>query len=297
MTEYLQPFMLIMVGLPGSGKTNYAMDLINKEPEYDWARINWDEMRAAIPGWSFSRAAEDAMQQRSFEQARQWIQAGRSVVIDDTNLSTRTRMRWRALGEALGARVLEHYMPTSHYDCVIRDAQRSGSSQVGQAVIDRMALFHGLIEWEPGRKIVIFDMDGTLSTENRLPYIKQRPKNWDKFFENVENDPPIPTVVEWVQAIANETNHYIVIVSGRPIDRAGKGTVKWLQNNHVPFDYIFMRQSKDYKDDTIIKKEILDKMPKDMIEFAVDDRKRICDMWRANGIRVFNVSPDGVGDF
>ena len=56
-----------------------------------------------------------------------------------------------------------------------------------------------------------------------------------------------------------------------------------------------MRQNKDYRKDSIIKKERYDTI-KDThdVLWVIDDRQQVVDMWRDLGLTVFQVAP---GDF
>ena len=88
--------------------------------------------------------------------------------------------------------------------------------------------------------------------------------------------------------------YIICIVSGRPIRflelEVGKQTVAWLKENGVRYDHIFMRQSADKRDDTIVKKEILDKLPKDRVAYVLDDRSSVVKMWREAGLTCLQVA-------
>ena len=57
-----------------------------------------------------------------------------------------------------------------------------------------------------------------------------------------------------------------------------------------------MRSSKDFRPDNEIKQEIYDNeiLGKFNIEIVLDDRDRVVDMWRENGLRVLQVAE---GDF
>lgn len=46
----------------------------------------------------------------------------------------------------------------------------------------------------------------------------------------------------------------------------------------------------DRRDDTVVKKEILDLLPKERIAFVIDDRPRVVRMWKENGLRVIPVA-------
>jgi hypothetical protein len=156
----------------------------------------------------------------------------------------------------------------------------------------RDALQAGRIPWSQ-RPLVLVDLDGTLTNpEERLHYVAQGKKNWERFFEEVDRDPPVEAVVRWVRELAKEFT--VVLVSGRPIDKAGQKTLWWLHNYRIPYEHLFMRRGGDRRPDTETKSEILRdllrQMPKEQILFAIDDRPSVVEqVWRANGIRVFPV--------
>ena len=58
-----------------------------------------------------------------------------------------------------------------------------------------------------------------------------------------------------------------------------------------------MRAGQDRREDSIIKKEILDKMPKAKIELVLDDRPRVIRMWRDNGLEVYAARGEDCPDF
>lgn len=84
----------------------------------------------------------------------------------------------------------------------------------------------------------------------------------------------------------------ICIVSGRH-DFCGDDSCDWMEMHDAPFDHILMRYSGDNRSDAIVKQEILDELcaviGKENIEDVTDDRPRVCDMWRSNGIKVRQV--------
>jgi hypothetical protein len=50
-----------------------------------------------------------------------------------------------------------------------------------------------------------------------------------------------------------------------------------------------MRKAKDYRDDAIVKSEMLDEILKTYSVIAVfDDRTKVVDMWRSRGLFVFD---------
>ena len=63
-------------------------------------------------------------------------------------------------------------------------------------------------------------------------------------------------------------------------------TVEWLKKHDVPYTDLFMRSDKDYRDDTVVKREIFEQKIKPFYEvlFAIDDRAKVVKMWREAGL-------------
>lgn len=278
--------MLLMVGLPGSGKTTYALDLMKKEPD-KWVRISWDDLRIKNhhDPKHFSAKKEKIMKDESIELVREAVAEGYSVIIDNTNLSRKTKDMWAGLALELGMKFTVHDLCVTNEECISRDLNRPG--RLGRAVIETMALMNGLIKFDD-KKIVIVDMDGTLADcGHRRHFISGDSKLWDKFesYKEIMKDPPMPVIVEWVKQLKND--YTVLIVSGRQISRAGLATEDWLEIHNIPYDHLFMRNMPG--PDFEIKQRILDKLPKDQIAFCIDDRMLVCDMWRNNGLTVYQV--------
>jgi len=151
---------------------------------------------------------------------------------------------------------------------------------------------------------VIFDLDGTLANieDRRKLSTKDNGKmDWDKFFDpkNINLDKPNSAVIKMAQVLA-ESGHMIAILSGR-----SKGTQlttkSWLNRNNVPYHIIKMRPtSKEwmYMPDDELKQHWLDDLfpgdIRDRIVAVFDDRQKVVDMWRKNGLTCMQVAP---GDF
>lgn len=139
---------------------------------------------------------------------------------------------------------------------------------------------------------IIVDMDGTLANvDHRLHYIATKPRNYNAFEAECHKDPVNEPVAEVVRAMAATSDYYILIVSARQGDRQAP-TEKWLKDNTIPYDGIYMRTQGDTRKDDVVKLELLDKIRKDGYNpvFAVDDRKRVKRMWVQQGIFVFDVN-------
>lgn len=147
-------------------------------------------------------------------------------------------------------------------------------------------------------KYVIFDLDGTIAlNDHRQHFLKQEPPNWDEFFLASKNDKPNEPVITMMLALATMFQHgrypdeaLIYIFSGRS-DIAEDITREWLSRYGVPYDSLKMRKDGDYTPDDQLKKQWLNKLGVENILFCVDDRQKVVDMWRNQGLTVFQVAP------
>ena len=143
-------------------------------------------------------------------------------------------------------------------------------------------------------QIVIFDLDGTLALidDRRKWCTKPNGKlDWDKFFDpnNISMDKPNLPVIKMAQTL-HSNGYKIQILSGRSKSTID-ATKLWLSQNNVPWSRLFMRPIKDFTSDDILKKDWLDDIGKDNVLCTFDDRQKVVDMWRANGISCFQVAP------
>jgi hypothetical protein len=148
----------------------------------------------------------------------------------------------------------------------------------------------------PYRYCYIFDIDGTLANiDHRLHFIQQEPADWNAFFDAAIDDKPITELITVARALAFD-GYTIVYNTGRP-ERTRKNTEDWLEYNHAPEGGIFMRADKDYREDTIVKSENLDRIlsviDPNLSHYGgvFEDRQQVVDMYRARGLRVFQVAP------
>ena len=147
------------------------------------------------------------------------------------------------------------------------------------------------------RNCFIFDLDGTIcDVSHRRQYVATKPRNWDAWNGGIMNDVPNPAVKIVYQALRQQYEYDMIVVSGRSDDYKEQ-TIKWLTDNEIFYDEIYMRKYKDHRDDAVVKGEIADEILKTHRILGVfDDRKRVVDMWAKRGIWVFDVG-QGKGDF
>lgn len=157
-------------------------------------------------------------------------------------------------------------------------------------------------------KWFIFDLDGTLANiDARRKLAKDTAKpgknkmNWDTFFNpsNIGLDKPNHAVIKMAQILA-ESGHMIAIFSGRS-QRMAWSTKSWLVKNNVPWCMLKMRPIKGqdaFTPDDDLKQSWLDDFADDVGKHNIlgvfDDRKKVVDMWRKNGLTCFQVAD---GDF
>lgn len=88
----------------------------------------------------------------------------------------------------------------------------------------------------------------------------------------------------------------VVIVTGRE-EKFRDITEKWLERHLGNYDRLHMRRDGDFRSDVIVKRELFESQIQSAyeVQFVVDDRDRVVEMWRHElGLVCFQV---GDGDF
>ena len=138
---------------------------------------------------------------------------------------------------------------------------------------------------------VIFDVDGTLmNIDHRRHHVEQRPKDWKAFRKDMIYDTPNKDVVMMAKLL-QEAGHRIIISTGR-LEEDKELTLKQLKDAGVNYSLaLFRGMWEQYHSDSEVKEGMLADMKKLGFNptMAFDDRDRVVDMWRANGLRVFQV--------
>lgn len=137
---------------------------------------------------------------------------------------------------------------------------------------------------------VIIDVDGTIADcDHRLHHLDT--KNWKSFFEEMGDDAPITQVMALVD-ILKQNYIDIVLCSGRP-DTYEDLTIKWLDDNWLEYDDLFMRAADDHRADYLVKQDLFKQIKELYGEdplFVVDDREQVIDgCWLKEGQLVLQV--------
>lgn len=274
---------LILQGLPASGKSTYAKEILLKEPGR-WVRTNKDLLREMAHASYWSKGNEKFILQLRDHIILAALEEGKHVIVDDTNFSSHIEHIKELVKEKAVVKVNNSFLKVPVEECIKRDLKRANS--VGKDVI--MDMYNKFIcqpipapEYNPELpEAIIVDMDGTLAIlHNRSPY------DVSKCDQDLPNQPVLETVYKW------QDNVKIIIVSGRTDD--GKElTEKWLIENKVNYTALYMRKTDDIRKDSVIKQEIYDQFIRDKynIKFILDDRNQVVEMWRSLGLTVFQVA-------
>lgn len=289
---------IITKGLPGSGKSYWAKKHVQKYPEFK--RINNDEMRLMFHNNDFgSKAQEKFITKMRNHLIREILSEGNSIIIDNTNLNPKRVEQIKSIIHSLTIEwkdkvkvEIKDFTDVPLKDCIKNDLKRFDS--VGKDVI--MQMYNQYLKPKQEKleqdktlpKAIICDLDGTLALLNgRDPFDAS----------TCEEDLINESILSILDQYYNK--HEIIFCSGRE-DKYKEQTLMFLAKcgYNLPRDMLslHMRKEGDYRKDSIIKREIFDEHIKGKyyIEFVLDDRNQVVEMWRELGLTCLQVD---YGDF
>ena len=322
----------ILVGIPGSGKSTYAKQVVAQDPN-NWVRINNDDLRAMMNGSVWSQEYEKIITDCRNYLIRDALKRGKNLIIDNLNLNRRHFDDVCKIAKSVNTdvQVYEKSFYVDLEEAIARDAKREGKAKVGEAVIKKWwkdsggtqhKFYKPRVEIYQERKgnlqstveapakipglpeAVICDLDGTLALiHNRSPYDAK-----DCDIKDLPNWPVIETILAHYKA-----GRKVIFCSGRE-DKYRSETIRFIEK-HCKVDNprfvedpmetsqtdiiqykLHMRKTNDFRKDAIIKEEIF----KNEIEgkynvlCVLDDRTSVVAYWRSKGLTCFQVAP---GDF
>ena len=132
---------------------------------------------------------------------------------------------------------------------------------------------------------VIFDLDGTLSDCNhRMHYLDNKPKDFDSFYGAMSDDTVVKPVASMLWSLSGVSK---LILTARPVSYSNI-TKKWLSKHDLlsHIQGLYMRPDEQRRiPDYLYKQSMIDVIRKEYnILLVIDDRDRVVDMWRKNGI-------------
>ena len=283
--------LLVLKGLPASGKSTYARNLLKKYPG-QWVRTNKDDIRAMVLGGKWSRKKEALVEAMESSMIIEALHGGYSVVVDNTHLGGKHIMRYESIlaqndFDNVEMEVNEEFLAVPPEECIKRDLARANS--VGADVIWRMYWHHvaklEVPETNSHKKdAIIVDLDGTLAEMNgRSPF------QWDK----VDTD-FVRSHIRTIVHLYKSKCYQIIVLSGRD-GSCRELTEQWLATHAIDYDVLLMREADDCRKDYIIKGEIYERdiAPNYNVWLVIDDRPQVLREWVRRGLPVISANPLG----
>lgn len=290
-------------GLPASGKSTWAKQYMRDRNFLGekWKRINKDDLRAMLDESRWSRQNESFVLDTRDYLITTALLHGFNVIVDDTNFAPKHETKIKetiSLMNGTHPKIslnhkfeiefqIKDFSDVSPEECIKRDLARPNS--VGSKVIMQMYNQYIKPKAEPIKKdpqlplCIVCDLDGTLCLFDGDPYERD-------FTQDRVNEP----VADIVRRFA-ESGTKVFYVSGRK-DKFRGQTETWLKKYMLDYASPLMRKTDDERKDAIVKKEIYEESIKGKynVQFVLDDRNQMVDMWRDLGITCLQVEE---GDF
>ena len=285
--------LLILVGAPGSGKSTFARYFLRTED--NWIRVNRDDFRLMQFGDSLMIPFyEERISKMVEASVLTLLKSDTNVIIDATNTSLRTIQDMiHTYTEYADISFKVFDLPVDELVKRCDKRYEETGKFISKSVVERNVanLKHTLEKFDfapiPRKvqvattsyatqdknlpKAVICDLDGTLSLLNgRDPYNAATCDN------DLLNEP-----VAAVLKMAKQRGYQVILLSGRE-DKFREPTMRFLDKHQIGYDLLLMRTSNDFRKDNIIKRELFEGeiQGKYFVEFLLDDRNQVVDMWR-----------------
>ena len=285
--------LLILVGAPGSGKSTFARYFLRTED--NWIRVNRDDFRLMQFGDSLMTPFyEERISKMVEASVLTLLKSDTNVIIDATNTSLRTIQDMiHTYTEYADISFKVFDLPVDELVKRCDKRYEETGKFISKSVVERNVanLKHTLEKFDfapiPRKvqvattsyatqdknlpKAVICDLDGTLSLLNgRDPYNAATCDN------DLLNEP-----VAAALKMAKQQGYQVILLSGRE-DKFREPTVRFLDKHQIGYDLLLMRTSNDFRKDNIIKRELFEGeiQGKYFVEFLLDDRNQVVDMWR-----------------
>jgi len=288
--------LIILQGPPCSGKSTWAKEYQEKYP--DTLVANRDTIRYTLGEGKYTMDREDEVTEIEMAQVKGAMGAGRTVVIDDTNLNPKYLKPWLDLAEEKGYEVRYEKLYIPYGEAMERSKKRKeeGGLYISKDVMQRFYKKYFKEEFEKEMtdyrvfnmnkyddklpNCVICDLDGTIAMHTgRTPF------EWDRLFEDQ---------IDWrmkdiLRALA-ATGAEIIFLTGRQ-ESVREKTEEWLTANFGWKHQLIMRPDREFGKGNAVKKELYEKYVKGKYNVicVFDDANYCVDMWRNEGLLTLQV--------
>jgi predicted kinase len=289
----------VLRGIPASGKSTFCKQFLIDNPKY--YRVNRDSIRRGLIGETYDQRIENLVTQIETYTLESILGKGKNVIVDNCHCTESYFSEICNIAKRIGEiQVTEKIFDVSFEECCRRNNNRTGIEKVPDNVMKKMQEnFSHISKTErtiyfPKKhnafitnldlpNACMVDIDGTLALHG-----DRGPFDWNKISTDYLNV-PIANIVKTY----HNTGTKIIIMSGRGIENQIKvDTEAWLKKYEIPYDYIFMRNAGDNRADDIVKRELYEAnvLNKFNVLFVLDDRSKVCRMWRNMNLTVLQVA-------
>lgn len=294
---------IILKGLPGSGKSTWARQMLNDYPG-QYKRINKDDLRAMLDNSRWSKHNEKFVLNLRNHIILEALSDGRSVIVDDTNLSSRHEKTIKQLiskwnkdnQDNVEVQIVDQFLSIPLDKCIENDLKRPNS--VGEKVIRDMYIkflasqenIVPMVQDPALPHAIICDLDGTLCIHNNRSPFEYHKCDTDLLNENVSN-----LLFDFLRCGDRRS---ILFFSGREDSEDGTiftKTLSWIKIN-LPWlkeseFSLHLRSHGDRRADYIVKKEMFENYVRNkyFVTCILDDRPQVIrECWHKLGLFVFN---------
>jgi predicted kinase len=302
--------LLLLQGISGSGKTTYAKQWVEEDPE-NRIRLNYDDIRCML-GKYWVPGKREQLVKKIFDTALDDAMfAGYDIVIDNmSNLNPKHVKEYEELVEMnnLDEDMEQYEIKIKIFDtpietCIERDSKRE--IPIGEKVIKEQwrkyrtyiiqqsiinMLENQVVQDDSLPHCIMVDMDATLcfNTEGR-PFWGTEADN--SVIKDIPNTPIVELVKHYKEATYGtnpyNNNRHIIIVTGRA-ESSREGTIAWLEKYKVPYDEILMRPNGSTIPGECLKEQLYNLFIKDKyyVDFVLEDSTKVVKKYRDLGLIV-----------
>lgn len=291
----------ILVGISGSGKSTYGHEQWAKDPD-NVTLVNRDKIRELLFGFTESgikdyyaidKIGKFEKKVTRYEDTliNEALSHGNRVIVDATHLNRKYIERFKywnvpttikffpVLFDVATQRISSRNRKID--DSIVQKQFNQYKSLIESLKKEELDFTPVKFENDPNKdRTIIFDIDGTLAHKgDRSPY------DWLKVGEDTIDFATCLTADYFAEA----NGITVTICTGRD-GVSLEETEKWLDENSIHYDKIYIREAGDMRPDWIVKEEMWREISKNNhIVGMFDDRLQVVRRARALGLKVFNV--------